>query len=161
MWFVMLVVVTISYSIYSAFQDLRERMIYCVPCYILTILWGFYLWNAGGCTNGFLIIFWIIHVIIYIGMNYFKLWGGGDSDYLFLFANVYLASVGNENVYRIIIMECVFICISLFLSIGVGWMEGQVKHMKINLNAKVAVIPGMACVVTLLMMRGLIERCCL
>lgn len=158
MWFWILSIGTIIYVAFSAYQDLKERMIYCVPCYLLIILWGLYLCTLEMWKISFLVVFWGIHGVVYGVMNYFKIWGGGDSDFIFLFANVYLTTVGYANGYVIAVNECICLCIALLMSIAIGWIEGKIKGFDVNLQSKVAVIPGMAILQMFLIFKEMIVR---
>ncbi|MDD3240014.1 MAG: hypothetical protein PHW47_08025 [Lachnospira sp.] len=156
--YLVLSVATLVYGILSAMQDLKERMIYSFPCYVLTIFWGIYIWRMHQMSPVYLICFWVIHIVIYLCMNHFKIWGGGDSDFLFLFANVFLAIIGKGNVSAMAFMECMCLIVALSNSTWIGYLEGKVKKKKINLNSEVAVVPGFVVVMALLLMAGYFGR---
>ena len=122
----LLVLSTVLYTAFSAYQDLKERMIYCVPCNVLTLLWGVCLWRDRNLSVMYLIAFWLVHIMIYLFLNHFGIWGGGDSDFLFLFANVFLFALGTANAYETAILECICLCMALLLSIVIGCIEGKI-----------------------------------
>ena len=134
-------------------------MIYCVPCNVLTLLWGVCLWRDRNLSVMYLIAFWLVHIMIYLFLNHFGIWGGGDSDFLFLFANVFLFALGTANAYETAILECICLCMALLLSIVIGCIEGKIKQKIVNLKSKVAVVPGMACMIGIFLAKGMIERC--
>lgn len=153
-----LMVSTILYISYSAYQDLKERMIYCFPCNALSVLWGIYLWQMEKWSVTFLVVFWMIHVFLYLFMNHFNVWGGGDSDFILLFCNVCLYSLGSTNVYEIAFIECISLCLAMLISITIGWLEGRIKRIKVNLKSEIAVVPGISIMMGVMILKEWIER---
>ncbi len=141
---------------FLAIQDLKERMVYAVPIAVIHIMWSSYLLVMSEWNAYFLAAFWLVHFIIYLGMNHWNIWGSGDSDIFLLFGNVCLFSDSVGNGYSLIIGECIWLCVGLMLSIGINQVERKVSH-SIGEKEGVAVIPGIAMVMVGLLIKGLCE----
>ena len=141
-----------------AIQDLRERMVYVVPIIVLNAVWSVYLLCMGEWDTRFLALNWILHLLIYIGMNHWNIWGGGDSDLFMLFGNICLFSTMVKSGYSIVIWECIFLCAGLILSIFINQVEKWIIGEKYKSKNGVAVIPGIAIVMIGLLVGGLYGR---
>jgi hypothetical protein len=69
--YLVIVVITSILMLLSAQQDLKERMIYSIPIIVLHLVWSIYLWQSDEWSGEFLVVFWIMHLIIYVMLNHF------------------------------------------------------------------------------------------
>lgn len=139
-------------------QDLKERMVYTFPIILLHLMWSVYLVFSGFYSGEFLAVYWICHLIIYIFLNHFHIWGGGDSDLLILFSDMCLLGIQTENIYQFVFQECLWLIGGLVLSILIGRLEGRRKGYKCTLKTAVAVVPGVAIAMIFLLTFGGIWR---
>ena len=156
--FLILAALTIIYLVWAAVMDLKERMIYVFPVLILHVAWSSYLLFSGIYSAEFISIFWLINLIVYLILNKFGIWGGGDSDLFLLFGNIVLASGAMTNGYAVAITECLYLCAGLGMSIGIGRIEAGMKREDMKLKREVAVVPGIALIMTALLIKGFIWR---
>ena len=156
--FAVLAIVTIAYLNVASVMDIKERMIYVFPAMVLHIAWSFYLLFASEYSADFISIFWLINLIVYLILNKFKIWGAGDSDMFLLFGNICLASGLMTNGYVAAITECLYLCAGLGVSIGISRIEAAIKKEDIKLKREVAVVPGIALIMCVILMKGFIWR---
>ena len=156
--YLILAVFSIVYLVVAAFMDLKERMIFVFPIVVLQMLWSTYLLFSGAYDGTFLTIYWIVNLIIYLLLNHFEIWGAGDSDLFLLMGNVCLVASENMNGYMATISECIVLCAGLGLSIGISRIEAGIKKEKVTLNRGVAVVPGIAVVMIVLLIKGFVWR---
>ena len=135
--FLILAALTIIYLVWAAVMDLKERMIYVFPILILHVAWSSYLLFSGIYSAEFISIFWLINLIVYLILNKFGIWGGGDSDLFLLFGNIVLASGAMTNGCEVAITECMYLCAGLGMSIGIGRIEAGMKRENMKLKSKV------------------------
>ena len=155
--FIVLAVLTTAYLAAAAVMDLKERMIYVFPAMVLHTAWSCYLLFEGIYCAEYISIFWLGNLIIYLILNKFGIWGGGDSDLFLLFGNVVLASGAMINGYGVAIAECLYLCAGLLMSFGISRVEAGIKGTG-KLNKEVAVVPGIALVMCGLLIKGFIWR---
>lgn len=153
-----LAVMTTAYFITAFRQDIRERMVYTAPIIVLHAAWSIYLAAMTDWGNMFLCLFWIIHLIIYILLNKFQIWGGGDSDLFLLSADLCLVAGPVVSAYSIAVRECMLLASGLALAMGIGYVEAEVKGEKMKGSREMAVVPGMAVVMMVFIMKGLVWR---
>ena len=72
--------------------------------------------------------------------------------------NVCLVASANMNGYMAAISECIVLCAGLGLSIGLSRIEAGIKKEKVTLNRGVAVVPGIAIVMIVLLIKGFVWR---
>lgn len=156
--YLILAVLSIVYLIVATVMDLKERMVFVFPAIALNALWSAYLLFSGSYDNTFLSVYWMVNLIVYLLLNHFGIWGGGDSDLFLLMANVCLAAGSVLNGYSAAFLECIYLCAGLGLSIGISRVEAGIKREKVTLNRGVAVAPGIAIVMIVLLLKGLIWR---
>ena len=111
-----LAVFTLIYLVLAAFMDLKERMIFVFPIVVLHALWSTYLLFSGVYDSTFLSVYWIVNLIVYLLLNHFGIWGGGDSDLFLLMGNVCLGAGATMNGYMVTILECMCLCVGLGIS---------------------------------------------
>ncbi|MDO5292761.1 MAG: hypothetical protein Q4F05_08425 [bacterium] len=154
----LLTLVTTIVLVLLARQDIRERMIFTFPIIVLHLIWSAYLLLSNAWSASFLIIFWSIHLVIYVIFNQCNLWGRGDSDVFLLFSNLCLYSVHAVSGYALAIRECVYLCFGLMLSMAIGFIENKIRHKEVKLNGEIAVVPGITLVMICLMLQGICWR---
>ena len=150
-FYIPLSLISIAIMIWSAIQDIRERMIYVFPITMLHIMWSIYLYGFTDYPKLLLVIFWITHLILYVLLNKCAIWGGGDSDMLLVFADIVWATSVSMNGYSLVIRECLYLMIGLICSIAIGLIEEKVKKQVVKGTNEIAVIPGLSLVMILLM----------
>lgn len=148
--FLFLTIVTMIYLVQATVIDIKEKKIYSFPCIVLCALWGMYLTCLGQRELSFLGVFWAVHILILILFNKYQIWGAGDSDILLLFANVFLCFTGSLNVYAVVFYECIGLIVALVFSLLVGGIEYRVRHKKLSVTEKLAVVPGFSVVMCIL-----------
>lgn len=156
--FMILAVVTIIYLILSARMDFKERKIYTFPGIMLSLSWLSYLFSTGEHTWQFLVSYALFNVSAWFLFNRMKIWGAGDSDVFLLLSNVLLAVVGPTSGCNILFLECIAIIGVMAVAIICGCIESKLKKEKISLKSKVAVVPGFAFVITVVLVIGAIGR---
>lgn len=172
-FYLVLEVIISIYLILSAKRDLKERKVY--SSLSLGFAWIIVLSTV---TDGVfelktVFVFSIIHMIIFILMNYFHIWGAGDSDVFLLFASIILNTysiLGSKGMIKIIytsqfhlvmeviLIECLSLAFALSLSVLISKIESKVKRTKLTLKSGIAVIPGLAIVMIGFMMAGVYGR---
>ena len=157
-WFVILSIATIIYFFMASKQDIKERRIYTVPVIVIHALWSIYLLCMTDYTSEFLCVFWMLHLMLYILLNVFQIWGGGDSDLFLLFADLCLIAGPMVSAYTIAIRECLFLAVGLAIAIGVGYVDFKIRGEKMESKKDIAVAPGFAVVTLALIMKGLVWR---
>ena len=156
--YVMLSMVTMVYLTCSARMDLKERQIYTMPCFFLTLAWGIYLIDINAFVWQELILFWLLIHVVWRLFNHFKVWGEGDSDVFLLLSNIVLATLWKNSWGEVLIGLCVSLVASLAVAILIGVLEYGVKAQSISVGSKVAVVPGFAVVMIFLMIIGFLGR---
>ena len=139
-------------------QDIKEKMIYTFPIFVLHGLWCIYLLLEQNHTSYYLAVVWLIHFLIYIIFNHWNIWGAGDSDIFMLFGNICLFATEIIPGYQFIIYECLYLALALSMSIVIGRIESKVRKSNCKLDTKIAVVPGMAIVMIGLIMNGVYWR---
>lgn len=156
--YLLLSLISIAIMIWSAIQDVRERMIYVFPITMLHIMWSIYLYGFTDYPKMLLVIFWILHLMLYVLLNKCAIWGGGDSDTLLVFADIVWATSASMNGYCIVIRECLYLIVGLLCSIAIGLIEGKVRKQEVKGTNEIAVIPGLSLVMILLMVQYFVWR---
>ena len=149
-------IVTAICLVLASFEDLRERMVYTAPIIAIHIMWGVYLWTSGMYTERFLVCFWIIQMLIYITLNCMSIWGVGDSDLSMLLGDICLLACNGANVTTVGMCVCISLATGLILSIIIGRFEFACKGEAFKKDSGLAVAPGMAVVMIVLLIKFLI-----
>lgn len=157
-FYISLSLVSIAIMIWSAIQDIRERMIYVFPITMLHIMWSIYLYGFTDYPKMLLVTFWIVHLVLYVLLNKYAIWGGGDSDMLLVFADIVWVTGASMNGYSLVIRECLYLIVGLICSIAIGLIEGKVRKQKVKRTNEIAVIPGLSLVMILLMVQYFVRR---
>lgn len=150
------VIATVICLVFASFGDLRERMVYTAPIIAIHIMWGVYLWTSGMYTERFLVCFWIIQILIYISLNSMSIWGGGDSDLYMLLGDVCMVACNGADATKVGMCVCISLAAGLILSIIIGRFEFAYKGETFEKDSGLAVAPGMAVVMIVLLMKFLI-----
>lgn len=156
--YVLLMVVTTIYLVSSAKMDIRERQVYTLPCFFLTLSWGLYILNMEVFIWQELVLYWLLIHVVWRLFNHFKVWGEGDSDVFLLLSNIVLATLWQNNWIVILIGVCICLISSLAMAILISIFEFEEKELSIGLDSKVAVVPGFAVVMIFLMIIGFVGR---
>lgn len=157
-FYISLSLVSIATMIWSAIQDVRERMIYVFPITMLHMMWSIYLYGFTDYPKMLLVTFWIVHLVLYVLLNKCSIWGGGDSDMLLVFADIVWATSASINGYSLVIRECLYLIVGLICSIAIGLIEGKVRKQEVKRTNEIAVIPGLSLVMILLMVQYFVRR---
>ncbi|MDD2981439.1 MAG: hypothetical protein PHN80_15920 [Hespellia sp.] len=157
-FYISLSLVSIATMIWSAIQDVRERMIYVFPITMLHMMWSIYLYGFTDYPKMLLVTFWIVHLVLYVLLNKCSIWGGGDSDMLLVFADIVWVTSASMNGYSLVIRECLYLIVGLICSIAIGLIEGKVRKQEVNVTNEIAVIPGLSLVMILLMVQYFVWR---
>lgn len=157
MIFMVLSIMTLCYFVLVSWQDLKERMLYTAPILFLHILWSIYLVVMTDWENCFLCSFWLVHLIIYVVLNDFGVWGDGDSDLFLLMGNLCLVASKAVSTGVLVFRECFFLMLGLLAAIGIGVIEANWKKKKLKVTYEIAVAPGMAVAGTILILQGFLE----
>ena len=150
--------ISIVIMIWSAIQDIRERMVYVFPIIMLHIMWSIYLYGFTNYSKMLLVTFWMIHLVLYVLLNKCAIWGGGDSDMLLVFADIVWVTSVSMNGYSLAIRECLYLIVGLICSIAIGIVEGKVRKQEVKGTNEIAVIPGLSLVMILLMIQYFVWR---
>ena len=151
---IILMILTAVYVVLIAWQDLKEREIYTFPCTVLSALWIVENMVVGMQSCGI----FLVYVIICFGLSKAfavkHIWGAGDSDLFFLFTMIYQSySVGIGKIESICI-EVVWFAVAMMTALVIGWIEAKLKKEKLDKSSSIAVVPGFAIVVLILMWKG-------
>ena len=157
-FYMLLATTTIIYMVLSARMDLRERQIYTTPCFFLTLSWWAYSLNVGMFDWKILTMWLVFHYVLYRMFNHFRIWGAGDSDVFLLLSNVLVAVLGERGWLTVLFAECVCVVMALAVAILIAIFEFRTKDEKVDLHSKVAVVPGFAVVVILVLIFGFMGR---
>lgn len=144
MMLLFLVVATSFYCGLCFYTDLKGCEIYVFPARVLSFFWCMYLIYHINPVKA--ISFILIHLFVLILMDKLKVWGGGDSEFVFLFSLLYLATVGNDLCIRAIAIELIAIVVGILISVVFGVMQKVIKKEKITKQSEFAVLPGIAIV---------------
>lgn len=147
------VIATVICLVFTGFGDLRERMVYTAPIIAIHILWGVYLWTSGMYSERFLVCFWIMQTIIYITLNSMSIWGGGDSDLYMLLGDICMVACDGADAAMVGIIICISLAAGLILSIFIGRFEFAYKGEALGSDSGLAVAPGMAVVMIVLLIK--------
>ena len=148
------VIATIICLAFAGFGDSRERMIYTAPIIAIHVMWAMYLWFSGMYAEHFLIAFWVAQLIIYITLNCMSIWGGGDSDLYMLLGDICLLACNGASAETVGITICLSLAAGLMLSILVGRVEFWHKGETFGKDSSLAVAPGMAIIMTVLLVKA-------
>lgn len=156
--YIILAVVTIIEIVLTARMDIKERKIYTFPIFMMSLSWLSYLFSTREYTWQFLFGYAALNLSAWLMFNRIKMWGEGDSDLFLALSNILLATVGNVGGSTILFLECMAIFFVMAFAIIIGFVESEVKKEKLKLSSKVAVAPGFAVVIIVILIIGVIGR---
>ena len=156
--YVVLSIVTFVYLILATKMDLKERQIYTMPCFFLTISWSLYLLDTEAFVWQELVLYWLLIHVLWRLFNRYKVWGEGDSDIFILLCNVILATLWSGSWVTILIADCVCLICALAVAILVAVFEYGDMNLRLEPDSKVAVVPGFSVVICCLLIFGFIGR---
>lgn len=159
--FLAVIVTTAAFLIISFGTDLRERMIYVFPCIMLTLSWGL-MGLVGVHDMTFVMTIILLHMFVFFLMRILKVWGDGDSDMFLLYGAVYAAYaipvLGTHQMCGYFIGEIIGLLVALIISLVIGFIEARIKKQKIEKGSSIAVVPGFAVVMIVLIIMTIIKR---
>ena len=156
--YIILALVTVIEIVLTARMDIKERKIYTFPIFMISLSWLSYLFSTREYTWQFLLCYGIFNLSAWLLFNQIKMWGEGDSDLFLALSNILLATVGNVGGCTILFLECMSLIYVMAMAICIGFIESRVKKEKLNLHSKVAVAPGFAVVIIVILVVGVIGR---
>ena len=148
------VIATVICLAFTSFGDLRDRMIYTAPIIALHVLWALYIWAGGIYAEHFLIAFWSAQLVLYISLNCMNVWGGGDSDLYMLLGDICLLACNGASPEVVGITICISLALSLVIAILIGKIEFCHKGEALQRDSSLAVAPGLAVVMTVLLAKA-------
>ena len=95
-------------------------------------------------------------MLIYITLNCMSIWGVGDSDLYMLLGDICLLACNGANVTIVGMCVCISLAAGLILSIIIGRFEFACKGEVLEKDSGLAVAPGMAVVMIVLLIKFLI-----
>lgn len=156
-YFVLSFITVIALAIMAA-QDFRERMIYSFPVLILTVMWMVYSIILYWGRMRIFVLAWTITVILYMVYKIFHIWGDGDSDVFLLFISITLCTFEIDNLLQFGFLICVFLAAAQIISLIAGVIEARIKNRKLNWDSGLAVVPGFAMVLIIMIIYGIIRK---
>lgn len=156
--FIVLGIATAVYMVLCAGWDLKKREIYTFPSIILSGLWMLLAIIDRSYSITYITVFFMAHILFYLACNHFSIWGGGDSDMLFLLGAMSLGVGYNANGMWMCIVQCLLVAVVLVLAFLVGFIEGLIKKQPLHKHSKIALAPGFAIVCILILAGGTILR---
>ena len=150
------VAITVAFMVLCFATDLRERMIYAFPCMTLIALWTV----LCAISTGQFVMIGIavsVHFAIYLALKITGIWGDGDSDVFLLYGMIFMTMMLTGK-YEIgitmyMILELIGMVFALVVSFVVALIEAKIKGQKLTKNSSVAVVPGFAVVIVLMVVK--------
>lgn len=155
------VAITVAFMVLCFATDLRERMIYAFPCMTLIALWTV----LGTISTGQFVMIGIavsVHFAIYLALKITGIWGDGDSDVFLLYGMIFMTMMLTGK-YEIgitmyMILELIGMVFALVVSFVVALIEAKIKGQKLTKKSSVAVVPGFAVVIILMVVKMVFWR---
>lgn len=157
MYFVLSFITVIILTLVAA-QDFRERMIYSFPVLILTVIWMIYSIFFYWGRMRFVVFAWAITVVLYMAYKIFHIWGDGDSDVFLLFTGIILCTFKIDNLLQFGFLICVFLVAAQLISLIAGVIEAGIKNRKLNRDSGLAVVPGFAMILIIMIIYGITRK---
>lgn len=152
----LLIVMTTMYLIGASIQDLRKRAIYTFPCTMLTALWGIEIAICMQYPWYVFLGYMVVSFSLYGIFTARRIWGAGDSDLFLLFLVIYLSVLGGNFNLGSLCMLFLLFALALIVALLVGLIESKLKRKKLDKRSSIAVAPGFAVVMIMLMWKGVI-----
>ena len=155
------VAITVAFMVLCFVTDLKERMIYAFPCMTLIAFWTV----LGVISTGQFVLIGIavsVHLAIYFALKITGIWGDGDSDvfmlYGIIFMTMMLTGKYEIGVTTYMILELIGMVCALIISFIVALIEARIKGQKLTKKSSVAVVPGFAVVIVLMVVKMVFWR---
>lgn len=155
------VAITVAFMVLCFVTDLKERMIYAFPCMTLIALWTV----LGVISTRQFVLIGIavsVHLAIYFALKITGIWGDGDSDvfmlYGIIFMTMMLTGKYEIGVTTYMILELIGMVCALIISFIVALIEARIKGQKLTKKSSVAVVPGFAVVIVLMVVKMVFWR---
>lgn len=152
--YMVLVAATVTYMVHCCWWDLKERMIYAFPCMVLSFFWLGTATVRGYQDTRILFAVVVALTVVYVTLTINKIWGSGDTDLFLLMLAVFLAQIKRELLVTDICLICIALVIALVFSIIVAYIEARIKGTKVEKDSSIALAPGFALVISLLIAGG-------
>lgn len=138
-------VIVMLYAILCFVTDIKSRQMYSLPANVLGVI----IFVINEIFNGgiSLIVIMIVSFIVFRLMAKLKIWGEGDSDYLFMLTQLIAGMSIEYGIITFLVIELVAISVSLIISVFIAFIETRVKKEKFSGRFKAAALPGF-CIVT-------------
>ena len=88
----------------------------------------------------------------------FHIWGDGDSDVFLLFIGITLCTFEIDNLLQFGFLICVFLVAAQLISLIAGVIEAGIKNRKLNRDSGLAVVPGFAMVLIIMIIYGITRK---
>lgn len=155
------VAITVAFMVLCFVTDLKERMIYAFPCMTLIALWTV----LGVISTGQFVLIGIavsVHLAIYFALKITGIWGDGDSDIFMLYGMIFMTMMLTGK-YEIgitmyMILELIGMVFALVVSFVVALIEAKIKGQKLTKKSSVAVVPGFAVVIVIMVVKMIFWR---
>lgn len=141
---------TCLFMLFCMSTDLRERVVYVFPCYVLIPVWML----IGASVTEKAVMFGIIlvlHIAAYLFFKIAGIWGDGDSDIFLLFGMIFavfmLTVKPEDGIGLYIVAELLGMIAALVLSFVIGLIEAGIKKKKLSKTSSIAVVPGFSIVI--------------
>lgn len=156
---IVLFIATVFYMTLVSIEDLREKEIHTFPADVLALIWTLAAFFERPADWFFYLMYMAAILGMYFLFNRFCIWGEGDSDLFLLFAAVYLKTYGGSlaqgsTVIEFLMMELVLFIFALVAAALTGMIEASVRGQRINQKTAIALAPGFALVIAVVMIKG-------
>jgi hypothetical protein len=103
-----------------------------------------------------------VHLAIYLALKITGIWGDGDSDVFLLYGMIFMTMMLTGK-YEIgitmyMILEIIVMVFALIVSFVVALIEAKIKGQKLTKKSSVAVVPGFAVVIILMVVKMVFWR---
>ncbi len=143
-------VLVMLYAILCFVTDLKERKMYSLPANVLGMVIFFVNEYLRDGEDMSLVVILIVSFIVFRLMAKLKVWGEGDSDYLFMLTQLIAGLSIDYGVMTFLIIELGAIAVSLTVSVIIAFIETRVRKEKLDKHYKAAALPGFSVVTELL-----------
>ena len=158
-----LAAISFAYAGISSYTDLKSRELYVFPAWMLAIAWttlslvtGMFTPDLGGIADEgkdalyyinspliALMIYAGVNILLMLALNHFRIWGGGDTDFMMLYA-MYLYGMwgADAGIFNAFILEIAGLTVSVIAAAVIAAIECGIRKREIGLHYGAAVIPG-------------------
>lgn len=156
---IVLFIATFFYLTLVSIEDLREKEIHTFPADVLALIWTLSAFFERPADWSSYVIYMAAVLGLYFMFNKFCIWGEGDSDLMLLYAAVYLKAYGGSlaqgtTAIEFLMIELILFIFALVAAALIGMIEASVRGQKINQKTAIALAPGFAMVIAVVMIKG-------